>query len=147
MYSLRRSVIDDFGWWFETRNRADAVAVSGSQKELTRDEALAKFTMQRDPGAGVFWIIEPDAGWIVMEWEENWGTISIYIKPHARGHGLGSKVIEHMRMYVEEELDVTELWAHVREENIRSSGVFTKCGFELESTGEGMWNFVWRKGE
>ena len=132
----------------DLRNRTDAIAVSGSQEALPREYAVDKFIdMVRKPGEFVFWIIEPDAGWIVMEYHDPWGTISIYLKPYARGQGAGAMAIKQMCKYAAGELGLEKIWANVREENISSSSVFTKCGFVLSSTNKSLWNFTWEPKE
>ena len=144
---MRRAVIDDFGWWHTYRNSASAVAASGGGKPLTSDQALDKFTMLREPDLNVFWMIEPSAGWVTLECEDYRGEISIFVTEWARGQGVGSMAVKQMCRYADKEIGMEAVIARVREENIASSALFTKCGFELDSTSEDMWNFKWEPGE
>ena len=140
MVKLRVIAPTDLDLLFKWRNNSQIIALSASQKGVSKNEHSQWFMkVIKDPLKKVF-IIENDGypeGQIRFEKNSEistWCYISIYLMPNQQKKGLGSAALNQgIDIIVNQWVNIKSIKANVRIENSNSQLFFTKNGFILEN--------------
>jgi len=110
----------------------DMIAVTTTQEGVSWERHLIYFPAAIISDEVLYYIIEPNIGFIRFDKENDYAVISIYISEEHRGKGLAITAINMGLREVFAKWKIIKVVAVVREENERSQGAFRKCGFYLE---------------
>lgn len=123
------------------RNETTFVDLSADRRRVPWNEHERWWRMVMGSKEHLLFIIGPDAGVVRVERDDHkrWqAEISISVLPEHQGKGFGARAIDlASRAAFKEWDDVSEIWAIVRMDNVRSQRVFAKVGFEEDEPRHG----------
>jgi len=114
----------------------DMISVTTTRKAVSWEQHLIYFPAAVASDEVLFYIIEPNIGFIRFDKEDEYAIISIFVAEEYRGKGLALTAINMGVREVFEKWKIIKVVAVIREENERSIGAFRKCGFFMEGKHE-----------
>lgn len=107
----------------------DMVSVTTSGNSVSWDTHLIYFPVAIRSKIILFYIIEPKAGFIRLDRNDEEAEVSIYVDGKYRGRGLALTAINDAVGEAFNRWPIKKVVANVREENERSLRAFRRCGF------------------
>jgi len=121
---------------FNWRNMPDMISVTTTQKAVSWEQHLIYYPVAIASDEVLYYIIEPNVGFIRFDRVDEEAVVSIYISEDHRGGGVAITAINMGVREVFEKWRIIKVVAVIREENERSIGAFRKCGFYPEGKHE-----------
>jgi RimJ/RimL family protein N-acetyltransferase len=137
--SVRSARVDDEDRLFQWRNDPWIVSLSGSQREVTRDEHAAWFLRTVHSPDHLVLVVEVNgepAGSVRFDRSEHSAAVvTIYLLQPFTGRGLGVAALrEGCHRAFERWPDLLCVRAHINRDNRRSARAFGKAGFIVEGS-------------
>ncbi len=139
---LRRARLDDRDAVFAWRNDPAARAASLDDRPLEADAHNVWFTRAVADPNRIFLIAEHLGAAVGLvrfdRMEDGAWRVSILINPQERGRGFGAPLLAHGTDYVREVAPHARFRAEIREGNVASERIFSRCGYQRLDAEEGV---------